>query len=64
MVLWIKTGTIRIDKELTRLGVCDGFDIVRSKAAGKHRVTIFVAVSSASSIHTLLSCALHLTHVY
>lgn len=46
VVLSAWSGTIRSEKEVSRLtasDVCDGSAIVHSKVVGKHHITIFVA---------------------
>lgn len=49
-VLWEQRRTIRLDKDATRLIVCDGLAIGGSKVARKHLVTIFAATVVTSKI--------------
>lgn len=43
VVLWAQMRTVRLYRELTRLGVCDGLAILSSKVADKRSAPIFVA---------------------
>lgn len=48
VMLWACMGTVRLYEEMARLGVRDDSVILGSEVAGKHRVTIFVAISMIS----------------